>query len=70
MFLNERSRKFSYKGGRKGTILLYSKNYVNEEGGHKDRKVGLEPRLIHVKEMMHDMLNMPMSESHNLWPLK
>jgi hypothetical protein len=43
-------QKFNYKGRRKGTILLYSKNYVNEKGGHKNRKVGLEPRLVCVKE--------------------
>jgi hypothetical protein len=63
-------QKFNYKGGRKGIILLYSKNYVNEKGGHKNRKVGLEPRLVRVKETMHDMFNMPMNESCPIWPLK
>jgi hypothetical protein len=61
MFKNERSRKFNYKRGKKGTILLYSRNYVNEKGGHRNKKVGLEPRLVRVKEMAHDMLNMPMN---------
>jgi hypothetical protein len=70
MSKNERSRKFSYKGGKKGIILLYSRNYVNEEGGHKNRKVGVEPSLVHMKEMVHDMLNMPMNESFPIWLLK
>jgi hypothetical protein len=70
MSKNERSRKFNYKGGKKGTMLLYSRNYVNEEGGHKNRKVGLEPRLVRVKETTHYMLNMPTNESHPIWPPK
>jgi hypothetical protein len=70
MSKHEISRNFNYKGGKKETIPLYSRNYVNEEGGHKNRKVGLEPRLVHVKETTHDMLNMPMNELHPIWPLK
>jgi hypothetical protein len=70
MFKNERSRKFNYKGGRKGIILLCLRNYVNEERGHKNRKVGLKLRLVHVKETMHDMLNMPMNELRHVWLLE
>ncbi len=70
MSKNERSRKFSYKGGKKGIVLLYPRNYANGKGSHKNRKVGLEPRLACVKETMHVMLNMLMNESHLVWPLK
>jgi hypothetical protein len=67
---NERSRKFNYKGRKKGIAQLYPRNYVNEKRSHKNRKVGLEPRLACVKETTHDMLNMPMNKSHLVWPLK
>jgi hypothetical protein len=30
-----RARKFSYKGGKKGTVSFYSRNYVNEGKGNK-----------------------------------
>jgi len=36
---HEISRNFKYKGGKKETIPLYSRNYVNEKGGHKNRKL-------------------------------
>jgi hypothetical protein len=65
-----RLKKFSYKGGKKTTIPLYPRNYVNEERSHKNKKIGLEPRLACVKEMTHDMFNMPMNESCLVWPLK
>jgi hypothetical protein len=29
-----RTRKFSYKGGKKGTVSFYSRNYVNEGKGN------------------------------------
>jgi hypothetical protein len=70
MSKNERSRKFSYKGGKKISIPLYPRNYVSEDESNKNRKVGLKPRLACVKEMAHDMLNMPMNESCHIWPLK
>jgi hypothetical protein len=70
MFKNERSRKFSYKGGKRTIILLYPRNYVNEERSHKNRKVGLQPRLPCVKEMAHDMLDMPMNELCPIWLLE
>jgi hypothetical protein len=70
MFKNEKSRKFNYKGGKKTTISLYPRNYVNKEGSHKNRKVSLQPRLVHVKETTHDMFNMPMNELHRTWPLE
>ncbi len=70
MFKNERSRKFCYKGGKRTIVLLYPKTYVNKERSHINRKVGLRPRLARVKEMAHDMLNMPMKESCLIWPLK
>ncbi len=70
MFKNKRLRKFSYKGGKKGIVPLYPRNYANEKRSHKNRKVGRELRLACVKETMHDMLNMPMNESHLVWPLK
>jgi hypothetical protein len=41
-----------------------------KKGGNKNRKVGLEPKLVCVKEMTHDMFNMPMNESRPIWPLK
>jgi len=69
MSKNKRSRKFSYKGEKKKIVPLCPKNYANEKGSHKNRKVGLEPRLACVKEMTHDMFNMPMNESHIVWPL-
>jgi hypothetical protein len=65
-----RLKKFSYKGRKKTTIPLYPRNYVNEEESHKNRKVGLKPRLACVKEMTHDMFNMPMNESCLVWPLE
>ncbi len=70
MSKNVRARKYSYKRSKKRTIPLYSRNYVNEKEGNKNRKVGLELRLGCAKEMAHDMLNMPMNESHLEWPLK
>jgi len=70
MSKNERSRKFNYKRGKKGIVPLYPRNYANEKGSHKNRKVGIEPRLACVKETMHDMFNMPMNELHLVWPLK
>jgi hypothetical protein len=70
MSKNERSRKFSYKARKKTTIPLYPRNYVNEEGSHKNRKVGLEPKLPCVKETTHDMFNMPMNESCHVSPLE
>jgi len=36
---------------------LYPRNYVNEKGSHKNRKVGLVPRLSRVKEMAHTTRN-------------
>jgi hypothetical protein len=51
-------------------VPLYPINYVNEKGSHKNRKVGLEPKLVHVKKTTHDMLNIPMNESHPIWPLE
>jgi hypothetical protein len=50
--------------------LLYPRNYVSEKGSHKNRLIDLEPKLVHVKEMANDMLNMPMNESHLVWPLE
>jgi len=70
MSKNERSRKFSYKGRKKTIVSLYPRNYVSEKGSHKNRKVGLEPRLARVKEIAHDMFNMPMNESRHIWPLE
>jgi hypothetical protein len=35
MFKDRRVRKFNYKGGKMGTILLFSKNYVMEKKGKK-----------------------------------
>jgi len=70
MSKNEISRKFNYKRRKKIIVLLYPRNYVSEEGSHKNRKVGLEPRLAHEKETTHDMFNMPMNESFFVWPLK
>jgi hypothetical protein len=37
MFKNRRVRKFNYKGGKMGTIPLYSKKNVMEEKGNKIR---------------------------------
>jgi hypothetical protein len=37
---------------------------------HKNRIVDLKPRLDHVKETTHDMLNMPMNEFRPMWPLQ
>jgi hypothetical protein len=70
MSKNERLRKFSHKGRKKIIVLLYPRYYVSEKGNHKNKKVGLEPRLARVKETMHDMFNMPMNESHPIWPLE
>jgi hypothetical protein len=70
MFKNIRARKFSYKGGGKKIISLYSRNYVKEEEGDKNREVGLEPGLACAKKPVHDMLNMPMNEPCLVWPLK
>jgi hypothetical protein len=70
MFLNEKSRKFSYKGGKKTTISLYPRNYANKEGSHKNRKVSLQLKLAHVKQTTHDMFNMPMNELCPIWPLE
>jgi len=70
MSKNEISRKFNYKGRKKIIVLLYPRNYVSEEGSHKNRKVGLEPILTHEKETTHDMFNVPMNESFLVWPLK
>jgi hypothetical protein len=50
--------------------LLFSKNYLNEGKGNKNKKVGLEPRLVHAKKITHDMLNMPMNESCPVWLLE
>ncbi len=69
MFKNEISRKFSYKGRKKIIVLLYPRNYVSEEGSHKNKKIGLEPRLVHEKETTRDMFNMPMNESFLVWLL-
>jgi hypothetical protein len=41
MSKHEILRKFSYKGGKKETIPLYSKNYVNEERGCRNPSFGL-----------------------------
>jgi hypothetical protein len=70
MSKNIRARKFSYKGGEKKIVPLYSRNYVKKEEGDKNREVGLEPRLACVKKPMHDMLNMPMDEPCLVWLLK
>jgi hypothetical protein len=35
MSKNVRARKFSCKGGKKGTLSLYSRNYVNKKEGNK-----------------------------------
>lgn len=50
--------------------MLYSRNYVNEGKGGKNLKIGLEPRLVHVKKIAHDMFNMPMNESCFIWLLE
>jgi hypothetical protein len=39
MSKSRKSRKFSYKGGKKKTIPLYSRNYVKEEEGNRNKKV-------------------------------
>ncbi len=70
MSKNGRASKFNYKRMKKRTIPLYSRNDVNEKEGNKNRKVGLEPRLLCAKETVHDMLNMAMNESYLVWPLK
>ncbi len=51
-------------------MMLYPINYVNEKGSLKNRKVGLERKLVHVKETTHDMLNITMNESHPIWLLE
>ncbi len=70
MLKSVRARKFSYKRGKKRTMPLYLINYVNEKKGNKSRKIGLEPRLVRAKEMMHDMLNMSMNELPHVWSQK
>ncbi len=56
--------------GKKYIVSLYSKNYVNKEEGNKNKKVGLEPKLVCAKKLRHDMFNMPMNEPCHVWPLK
>jgi hypothetical protein len=38
MSKNIKARKFSYKGGKKKTIPLYSRNYVKDEKGDRNKK--------------------------------
>jgi hypothetical protein len=68
MFKNIKARKFSYKGREEGIIPFYSKNYVKEKEGNKNRKASLEPILVCAKKSMHDMFNMPMNEPHSICP--
>jgi hypothetical protein len=37
---------------------------------HKNKKIGLEPRLVRGKEIAHDMFNMPMNELCHVWLLE
>jgi len=41
MFNNERSKKISYKGGKKTTIPLYPRTYVNKKGVIKIGKLSI-----------------------------
>jgi len=62
-------KKSVIKEGKKTTILLYPRTYVNKKRSYKSRKTSLQPRLTCVKETVHDMLNMPMNELRPIWPL-
>ncbi len=69
-FNNNKTRNFNQRREKRKQQHYTLKKYVKEEGSYKNRKFCQEPRLAHERQVVHNMLNVPMNEQCLVWFIK